>query len=71
VLRKISGPKRDEVVVEWRRYVEEIYDRHSPIICRVIRLIKMSWGEDVTCMGGKGEAHRGFWWGDLGERDLL
>jgi len=66
VLRKISGPKRDKVIVEWRRHVEEVYDLHSPIICR---MIKINRGEDVTCMEGKGEIHTGFWWGDLRERE--
>jgi hypothetical protein len=38
VLRKIFGPKRDEVTGEWRRlHSEELYDLYSsPNIIRVI-----------------------------------
>jgi hypothetical protein len=37
VLRRIFGPKRDEVT-EWRRlHIEELYDMYSPIIFGVIK----------------------------------
>jgi hypothetical protein len=43
VLRRIFGPKRDEVTGEWRRLLnEELYTLHSsPKIIRAIKLIKM------------------------------
>jgi hypothetical protein len=38
VLRRIFGPKRDEVVVEWRRlHEEELYALYSPNIIEVIK----------------------------------
>jgi hypothetical protein len=43
VLRKIFGPKRDEVTGEWRRlHNEELYDLYSsPCIIRVIKPSRM------------------------------
>jgi hypothetical protein len=43
VLRRILGPKRDEVKVEWRKlYNEEFNDLYcSPNIVRVIESIRM------------------------------
>jgi hypothetical protein len=40
VLRKILGPKRDDVAGEWRkRYLEELHDLYfSPNIIRVIKI---------------------------------
>jgi hypothetical protein len=45
VLRKISGPKRDEVTGEWRKlHNEERRDLYSsPSIIRMIRKRKMRW----------------------------
>jgi hypothetical protein len=54
-LRKIFGPKRDEVPVEWRRFRnEELHDLYSPNIVRVIKP-RMIWAEHVPRMGdGRG-----------------
>jgi len=39
VLRRIFGPKRDEVTREWRKlHNEELNDLYSPNIVRVIKL---------------------------------
>jgi hypothetical protein len=45
VLRRIFGPKRDEVTGEWRKlHNEEIRDLYSsPSIIRIIKLRRMRW----------------------------
>jgi hypothetical protein len=45
VLRRIFGPRRDEVMGEWRKlHNEELNELHcSPNIMRVIRSRKMIW----------------------------
>jgi len=53
VLRRIFGPRRDEVTGEWRRlYNEALNDLYSsPNIVRVIKSRRMRWAGDVACMG--------------------
>jgi hypothetical protein len=53
VLRRIFGPKRDEVTGEWRKlHNEEINDLYcSPNIIRVIISRRMRWARHVACMG--------------------
>jgi hypothetical protein len=72
VLRRIFGPKRDEVTREWTKlHNEEHYDLYSsPNIIRVIKSRRMRWAEHVALCGG-GEVHIVFWWGNLSERDHL
>jgi hypothetical protein len=72
VLRKILGPKRDEVTGEWRRlHNEELYDLYSSSnIIRVIKRRIMGLAEHVARMG-RGELHTGFWWGDVRESENL
>jgi hypothetical protein len=68
VRRKILGPERDELTVEWRRlYIEELYDLYSPSIIRVTKYRRMSWAEHVA-LTVAGEVQPGFWWGNLRER---
>ena len=57
VLRRIFGPKRDEVTREWRKlHIEEIYDLYcSPNIVRVI-IDKNKM--DGACMGERKGVHR-------------
>jgi hypothetical protein len=74
VLRRIFGPKRDDVTGEWRKlHNEGLNDlRSSHNIGRVIKSSRMRWAGHVTCMGERrGEVYKGFWWGDLRERDHL
>jgi hypothetical protein len=57
VLRRIFGPKRDEVTGDWRKlYNEELNDLYcSPSIVRVIKLKRMRWAGHVVHMGeGRG-----------------
>jgi len=70
VLRRIFGPKRDEVIGEWRKLHNEELNvlSCSPNIVRVIKSRRMRWARHVARMG-RGEACTGFWWGNLGERD--
>jgi hypothetical protein len=60
VLRKIFGPKRDEVSGEWRKlHNEELRGLHSPpSIIRIIRSRRMRWACHVARMGEKRNAYR-------------
>jgi hypothetical protein len=55
VLRKIFGPKRDEVTGEWRKlHIEELHDLYcSPNIVRVIKSRRMQWARHVARMVGE------------------
>jgi hypothetical protein len=57
VLRRIFGPKRDQVTGEWRKlHNEELHDLYSsPTVVRVIKSRRMRWAEYVARMGeGRG-----------------
>jgi hypothetical protein len=53
VLRRIFGPNRNEVTLEWRKlHHEELNDLHSsPIIIQVIKFRRIRWMGHVTHMG--------------------
>jgi hypothetical protein len=59
VLRRIFGPKRDEVTGEWRRlHNEELRDLYSsPSIIRIIKSRRMRWVGHVARMGEKRNAY--------------
>jgi hypothetical protein len=63
VLRRIFGPKRDEVREEWRKlHNEELRDLYSsPSIIRIIKSRKMRLVGHVARMGRRG-THVGYWW---------
>jgi hypothetical protein len=57
VLRRIFGPKKDEVIGGWRKlHNEELHNLYcSPNIIRIIKPRKMSWAGHVAQMGGEEE----------------
>ena len=62
VLRRIFGPKRNEITGEWRiLYNEEPNDLYtSQNIIRVMKSRRMRWEGHVARMG-RGEVHIRFW----------
>ena len=60
LLRRIFGPRRDEVTDEWRRlHNEELNDLYSsPNIVRVIKSRRMRWAGHVVHMGEERGVYR-------------
>jgi hypothetical protein len=60
VLRKIFGPKKDEVTGEWRRlHNDDLRDVYSsPSIIRIIKSRRMRWAVHAARMGEKRGAYR-------------
>ena len=60
MLRRVFGPKRDEVRGEWRKlHNEELNDLYSlPNIVRVVKSRRMCWAGHVARMGEDGGVHR-------------
>ena len=61
VLRRVFGPKKNEVTGEWRKlHNEELRDLYSlPNIVRVVKSRRMRWAGHVARMG-RGEGCTGF-----------
>jgi hypothetical protein len=60
VLRRIFGPKRDEVTGEWSKlHNEELRDLYSsPSIITIIKSRRMRWAGHVARMGEKRNTYR-------------
>ena len=60
MLRRVFGPKRDEVTGEWRKLLnEELSDLYSlPNIVRVVKSRRMRWAGHVARMGEGRGVHR-------------
>jgi hypothetical protein len=71
LLRRIFGPKRDEVTGGWRKlHNEELHNFYSsPSIIRTIKSRRVRWAGNVTRMGEKMNAYRTLV-GNPGERPL-
>jgi hypothetical protein len=71
VLRRIFGPKRNEVRGEWRKlHNEELHNLYSfPDIIRQIKSRRMRWAghvarmgeESIHCFGGKARRKKTTW----------
>jgi hypothetical protein len=72
VLRRIFGPKRDEVTGEWRSlHNEELYALYSsPIIIRVIKSRRRIWAGYVARIGVRRGAYRALVGKSEGRRPL-
>ena len=70
VLRRIFGPRREEVTGEWRRLRnEELSDLYcSPNIVRVIKSRRVRWAEHVA-LWGRRVGCIGSCWGNRREED--
>jgi hypothetical protein len=64
VLRRILGPKRDEVTGEWRKlHSGELHNLYSsPDIIRKIKSRRLRGVGHVTGAWERGETCTGFWW---------
>jgi hypothetical protein len=60
MLRRIFGPKRDQVTGGWRKLRnEELHNLYStPSITRMIKSRRMRFTGHVACMGEKRNAYR-------------
>jgi hypothetical protein len=70
VLRRIFGPKRDEVTGGWRKlHNEELHNLHSsPSVTRMIKSRRMRWVGHVARIRENRNAYR-FGWESHKERD--
>jgi hypothetical protein len=70
VLRRIFGPKRDEVTGDWRKlHNKELRDLYSsPSIIRIIKSRRMRLAGHVAQMERRG-THIDYWWASQRERD--
>jgi hypothetical protein len=72
VLRRVFGPKRDEVTGEWRKlHNEELNDLYSlPNIVQVLKSRRMRWAGHVARMGEDRGVYRVLEWKPEGKRPV-
>jgi hypothetical protein len=59
VLRRIFGPRRDELAGEWRKLHNEEHDLYYPPgIIRIMTSRRMRWAKHVARMGEKKNRYR-------------
>jgi hypothetical protein len=59
LLRRIFGPKRDEVTGEWRKlHNEELHILYSPNVIRQIKSRRLRWAGHVARMGEERKLYR-------------
>jgi hypothetical protein len=60
VLRRIFGPKRDEVTAEWRKlHNEKLHNLYSsPDIIRQVKSRRMRWAGHVACIGEERKVYK-------------
>jgi hypothetical protein len=69
MLRRIFGPKKDEVTGKWRKLHGELHNLYSsPDIIRQVELRIMRWAGHVARVG-EGRKCTRFWWESPKERD--
>jgi hypothetical protein len=70
VLRRIFGPKREEVIGGWRKlHNERLHNLYSsPSIIRMIKSRRMRWAAYVARMGRRW-VYIGYWWEIQKERN--
>jgi hypothetical protein len=70
MLRRIFGPKRDEVTGDWRKlHNEELHNLYSLLnIIRMIKSRRMKCARNVARMGRNG-MHIEYWWESQKDRE--
>jgi hypothetical protein len=60
VLRRMFGPRRDEVTGEWKKlHNEELHILYSsPNVIRQIKSRRIKWAGHVACLGEEGQVYR-------------
>jgi hypothetical protein len=73
VLRRLFGPKRDEVTGKWSKlYNEELHNLYSsPDIIIQVKSRRMRWPGHVTCMGEERMVYKVLVGKSEGKRPLL
>jgi hypothetical protein len=64
VLRRTLGPKRNEMIIGWRKlHNEELHNLYTLphiLVIRVIKSRRIRWAEYVACMVGRTNLYRIF-----------